>query len=129
MSQKDDKILLWSNTAKWGFQNERDIIDKFNNWERDLLSQEWLQKMGYNLSQIEYVKATPENAKAKNFFTIEQDGLLSPWYGKVFVNPPYSENNKAKRDGKNIYGWIEKCSMEIVRGGVLIRESYEGGRK
>ena len=57
MSQNDAKILLWSNTAKWGFQNERDVIDKFNNWKNDLLSQEWLQKMGYNLSQIEYVKA------------------------------------------------------------------------
>lgn len=49
---------------------------------------------------------------------MEDDGLLLPWYGKVFVNPPYSENNKAKRDGKTIYGWIEKCSMEIMRGGV-----------
>lgn len=48
---------------------------------------------------------------------MEQDGLLQPWYGKVFVNPPYSENNKAKRDGKTIYGWIEKCSMEMARGG------------
>lgn len=63
--------------------------------------------------------ATPDNCKAKNFFTQEDDGLLKQWFGKVFVNPPYSEVNKAKRDGKTIHWWIEKCSQEI-RGGAEI---------
>ena len=59
--------------------------------------------------------ATHENRKAKNFFTLEDDGLLKEWFGKVFVNPPYSEINRAKRNGKTIYGWIEKCERERER--------------
>src|SRR5262245_31078392 len=33
--------------------------------------------------------ATPENAKAVSFYTREDDGLTKPWYGQVFMNPPY----------------------------------------
>ncbi len=95
-----DKVLHSSNSDEWYTPTKF-----FEECEREV----W----GFDLDPC----ATPENAKAKNFFTIEQDGLLSPWYGKVFVNPPYSENNKTKRDGKTIYGWIEKCSMEIARVG------------
>lgn len=28
--------------------------------------------------------------RAKNYFTIEDDGLTKDWYGNVFVNPPYT---------------------------------------
>lgn len=64
--------------------------------------------------------ATHENHKAPNYFTEEDDGLMKEWFGKVFVNPPYSENNKAKRDGKIVLWWIEKCSLEMARGGVQL---------
>jgi hypothetical protein len=52
-----DKILLGSNTAKNGFQNEKDICEKFNNWQKDLEAQKWLVFMQYELDKIEYVKA------------------------------------------------------------------------
>jgi hypothetical protein len=31
-----------------------------------------------------------EIVKAKAFYTKEQDGLSKPWYGRVWLNPPYS---------------------------------------
>lgn len=34
--------------------------------------------------------ATKKTAKAPRFYTIEDDGLHSPWHGRVFLNPPYS---------------------------------------
>lgn len=46
-----------SETAKNGFINEDDIVDKFNNWKADLDAQKWLSIMQYDLKQIEYVKA------------------------------------------------------------------------
>ena len=46
-----------SQTAKDGFKNEKDIVEKFNNWKNDKISQEWLKIMGYNLNEIEFVEA------------------------------------------------------------------------
>lgn len=33
----------------------------------------------------------PETAKAQTFYTPEQDGLSKSWFGRVFLNPPYSK--------------------------------------
>lgn len=52
-----DLVELGSKTAKAGFQNEIDVINIFNSWKTDILSQEWLKKMGYKISEIEYVIA------------------------------------------------------------------------
>jgi hypothetical protein len=46
-----------SQTAKNGFRNEDDIVEKFNNWKKDKNAQAWLILMKYNLSEIEYVEA------------------------------------------------------------------------
>ena len=53
----EDKVLLGSETAKGGFRNEDDVIEKFNNWEKDKVAQDWLIKMGYVIKEIEYVNA------------------------------------------------------------------------
>lgn len=50
-------IRLGSKTAKGGFNNEKDVIERFNKWQSDSVAQEWLNAMGYNVSDIEYVKA------------------------------------------------------------------------
>jgi len=52
-----DKIRLGSRTAKKGFETERDVVDKFNNWRDDEDAQQWLTIMGYDLKKIENVKA------------------------------------------------------------------------
>jgi hypothetical protein len=53
--QKGQK--LGSQTAKQGFKNEKEIVFKFNNWEKDEEAKLWLETMGYNLTDIEYVEA------------------------------------------------------------------------
>lgn len=53
----DDLVLRGSNTARNGFKNEKDIADKFNEWETDTEAKFWLEIMSYNLEEIEYVKA------------------------------------------------------------------------
>lgn len=52
-----NKVQRGSKTAKDGFKNEQDVVDKFNNWENEEMAQGWLEKMGYSLAEIEYVKA------------------------------------------------------------------------
>jgi len=55
MSTKEQ--LLGSQTAKNGFLNEDDIVNKFNNWSIDEEAKKWLLIMQYDLNEIEYVKA------------------------------------------------------------------------
>ena len=53
----DKHQKLGSQTAKKGFQNEKDIADKFNNWLTDTEARLWLELMEYDLNEIEFVKA------------------------------------------------------------------------
>ncbi len=53
------------------------------------------------------VCATPGNAKCARYYTEEQDGLVQPWTGRCWMNPPY---------GRTIGKWVQKA-YESVRGG------------
>src|SRR5215471_7377481 len=44
------------------------------------------------------------NAKAANYFTRENDGLSQPWYGRVWLNPPY---------GRTVGQWLKKARQEV----------------
>ncbi len=39
------------------------------------------------------------------------DGLIKPWSGTVFCNPPY---------GKAMKRWVEKCYLEFKRGCTVV---------
>ncbi len=52
-----DKAKVGSETAKGGFANEVDIVNKFNNWESDFDARKWLKIMGYSIIQIKEVQA------------------------------------------------------------------------
>lgn len=54
---KRDLVSLGSKTAKSGFENEDDVVMKFNNWTKDLDAQEWLVAMDYKINEIESVTA------------------------------------------------------------------------
>jgi site-specific DNA-methyltransferase (adenine-specific) len=49
--------------------------------------------------------------KAPSFFTKEDDGLNKPWFGRVFMNPPYGE--------KNLRVWMRKAYEESLRGATV----------
>lgn len=57
MKKMDNLVLKGSQTAKNGFKNEKDVAQKFNNWQTDKEAQKWLILMNYKLDEIEYVKA------------------------------------------------------------------------
>lgn len=48
------------------------------------------------------VAAAPHNAKCENYYTRLADGLLQPWHGSVWCNPPYSGLDR----------WLEKAWRE-----------------
>lgn len=45
-----NKQQLGSKTAKGGFQNEHDVVAKFNQFHNDIQAQNWLKIMGYDIS-------------------------------------------------------------------------------
>lgn len=46
---------------------------------------------------------------AKVFFGIEQDGLSKPWFGNVWLNPPYGKTGNQS----NVNLWARKCCEEL----------------
>lgn len=57
------------------------------------------------------VCATPENAKRERFYTPEQDGLIQPWKGVCWCNPPY---------GRGVGNWVEKAARTAYEGGLVV---------
>lgn len=51
------------------------------------------------------VAAAPHNAKTERYYTRLADGLLQPWTGSVWCNPPYSGLDR----------WLEKAWAEWMR--------------
>lgn len=52
------------------------------------------------------VAASAHNAKCDRFYTIEDDGLVQPWHGSVWCNPPYSDCG----------AWVRKAWLEWSAG-------------
>lgn len=50
------------------------------------------------------VCALPENAKCKKYYTPEDNGLLQPWKGVCWCNPPY---------GREIGKWVQKAAESV----------------
>jgi len=50
------------------------------------------------------VCATAQNAKCSRFYSPAENGLMLPWFGKCWLNPPY---------GRKITQWLEKALFEV----------------
>lgn len=94
MASKITKGLFSSNTDLWS--TPQDFFDKLN------------EEFNFDLDPC----ALPENAKCKEYFTPEQDGLKQDWSGhRVFCNPPY---------GSAIKQWVKKCHDEAQNGTLIV---------
>ena len=45
--------------------------------------------------------------RAKVHYTEDNDGLWLPWFGTVYINPPY---------GRSIHNWTAKAKAEVAQG-------------
>ena len=89
-----NKELIFS-SAKCEWETPQDLFDKLN------------QEFKFTLD----VCALPENAKCDQFYTPEDDGLLQPWDGVCWMNPPY---------GRTIRHWIEKAYTSSLKGVTVV---------
>lgn len=78
-----NKALFSSQKEEW--ETPQDLFDKLN------------EEFHFDLD----VCALPENAKCKNYYTPEIDGLKQTWKGVCWCNPPY---------GRKIGEWVKKAA-------------------
>lgn len=86
-----------------------DIADRPVDWTSDKWATPWplLRELEQRYGTFDLDPCCePHTAKAPLFYTIEQDGLNQPWFGNVFINPPFS----------NPRPWCERAA-ETVRTG------------
>jgi phage N-6-adenine-methyltransferase len=57
------------------------------------------------------VCANNENAKCKNYFTKDQNGLIQEWVGVCWMNPPY---------GRTIKDWVKKAYESSLKGATVV---------
>jgi len=122
MLKMDDKALLGSETAKGGFRNEDEVIDKFNNWKNEKIAQDWLVKMGYVIKEIEYVKAVKISGNYKTDVQVQvtiklKEAIDCENLSIKLVSNPQGFNQIDKREvDKYIEMWkIPKDVEEILR--------------
>jgi len=71
--------------------------------------QEFFDKLNAEFHFTLDVCATPENAKCKAYYSLDNgdDGLLPVWHGRVWMNPPY---------GREIGRWMKKAHDTVLSG-------------
>lgn len=87
------EVMFSSQTDLWATPQE--LFDELNN------------EFGFTVD----VCALPENAKCKQYYTPEMDGLKQEWTGVVWCNPPY---------GRQIGKWVEKAAKSTCRVVMLL---------
>lgn len=75
------KQEIGSRTAKGGFENEKDITSKFNNYINDEQAQQWLNLMGYNTLEIQSLNAVTIPTRLKES---DYTRLISPQIATQF---------------------------------------------
>ena len=86
-------VLFSSKSVVW--ETPQDLFDKLN------------AEFHFDLD----VCALPENAKCEKYYTPEDDGLLQPWNGTCWCNPPY---------GRTIGKWVQKAYETFAGGGTVV---------
>jgi hypothetical protein len=125
MNEKENrKKQIGSATAKGGFQNERDISTKFNNWKSDNDSQKWLETMGYELNNINYVRAIVLNGY-KTDVQVQIKLIISTSEGicienltikKANINSDYNQIDKRWVDSyQKLWGFSDSISNSLKK--------------
>ncbi|MFC1839807.1 DNA N-6-adenine-methyltransferase [Thermodesulfobacteriota bacterium] len=96
----------------------KNFINNFNKVHFSSMSVEWATPQGLFDELNEEFQftldpcATDENAKCKNYFTLEEDGLKQDWSNEtVFMNPPY---------GRVISLWMKKAYEASLKGATVV---------
>jgi len=74
----DNSQYLGSETARQGFQNERDVIECFRQWPQNSAANNWLRLLGHNLENIRSLRATKISGSHKADILVEVEEGATP---------------------------------------------------
>ena len=120
MFKMNEKQLLGSETAKGGFRNEDEVIEKFNNWETDDVAQDWLIVMNYVIKEIEFVKAVKIGGNFKTDVQVQvtiklKEAIDCENLSIKLVSNPQGFNQIDKREIDKYVGmWNIPKDIEII---------------
>lgn len=84
---------------KTGFTHDRDLINGKEEW---LTPPDIVRALGeFDLDPCSPTPETRPWSTAKNHYSIIDDGIKSPWFGRVWCNPPY---------GAKTGDWMQLCA-------------------
>lgn len=117
----EDKKLFGSETAKGGFRNEDEVLEKFNNWKKDKIAQEWLIAMEYNISEIEYVKAIKIGGNYKTDVQVQVTIKLKKAIDCENLSVKLASNSQGfnQIDKREIEKYVEMWNMPSDVEGIL----------
>lgn len=117
---ENQKQLFGSATAKGGFRNEDDVIEKFNNWQNDKVAQDWLVAMSYIIKEIEHVKAIKIGGNFKTDVQVQvtiklKEAIDAENLSVKLVSNPQGFNQIDKREiGKYVEMWNIPNDIEHI---------------
>ena len=77
---------------------------KYNGWKTPIRVFRCLERI---FGKFDLDPCTEDNhLNVPNFYTPKDNGLIQPWFGNVYVNPPYNE----------VYRWVRKAITEVKSG-------------
>lgn len=88
-------LAVHFSSKKQDWETPQDLFDKLEN------------EFGFDLD----VCATSNNAKCNQYIDKYGDGLMTPWMGTCWMNPPY---------GREIIHWVKKAHEEAKRGVITV---------
>jgi len=85
---------------------------------------DWIERARQALGEIDLDPAShvlaQERVKAKAFFTVAEDGLSRPWFGRVWLNPPFHRAGLAPFVDKLVGEW----TSGRVEQAILLTHNY-----
>lgn len=91
-----------------------DVLDQEFHFDLDVCASEAYEEPTWEKAQDSHymVQAepllVPSNAKCPIYFTKETNGLAQDWFGRVWMNPPYTKGQ--------VKVWIKKLVQEVIHG-------------
>ncbi len=86
------------------------LVDELRGTDRWETPQELFLELDREFSFELDVCALPENAKCRNYYSPEDDGLSQPWKGTCWMNPPYNALGR----------WVAKAARSADEGATVV---------